>query len=211
MHKHLIRPHTADEGPVDATTYMAQLQAAHDAIVARAIRSTHDVEGPSWGIRAKRTPIDLTGTDPMVTSERHPISELMNICATVERLLDALGWAIQNGWATSVLECNPSTSGVAGPPDLRTVGIEGEAWFEVSDVVAARDGNRKLQLDLVRLERAPAEVATFLVASPSWEQRIKHRRLTYSKISPEGTIVARVVRNPEPPTAAPTPPSGVSV
>lgn len=206
MQKHLIRPHMASEGSIDAVAYMAQLQEAHDAIVDRAIGWTHAVAGPSWGIRAKRTIVDLADAHPLVTSEKHPISELLNICATVERLLDSLGWAIQNGWAESVLECNPTTSGVSGPSDLRTIGVEGEAWFEVSDVVSARDGNAKLQVDLARLQLAPAGVATFLVASPSWEQRIKYRKLSYSKIPPENTIVAHVTRDSESP-ATPSPPS----
>lgn len=190
--KHLIRPLTAAEGPMDAPAYLGQLQGAHDAIVGRAVGWTHAVAGPSWGIRAKRTLVDLTGAHPLVTSEKNPISELLNICATVERLLDALGWAIENGWAQSVLECSPTTSGVAGPSDIRTRGVEGEAWFEVSDVVSARDGNRKLQTDLARLELATAGVATFLVTSPSWERRIQRLGFSYAKIPPEDTIVARV-------------------
>jgi hypothetical protein len=207
MQRHLIRPHMESHGPVDAAEYVAQLHAAHDAIVERAIGWTHDIAGPSWGIRAKRTFVDLTGAHPMVTNEKHPISELLNICATVERLLGALRWAIQEGWAESVLECNPTTSnqttsGISGPPDLRTKGVQGEAWFEVSDVVAARDGNRKLQIDLERLQRAPAIVATFLVASPSWEHRIQHRGLPYWKTPPDETIVARVSRNAASPTTS---------
>ena len=206
MQKHLIRPHLASEGPIDAVAYKEQLQGAHDAIVDRAIWWAHAVAGPSWGIRAKRTFVDLTDCHPLVTSEKHPIMELLNICATVERLLDSLAWAIQNGWADSVLECNPTTSGVSGPSDLRTIGVEGEAWFEVSDVISARDGNAKLRLDVARLQLAPAGVATFLVASPSWEQRIKYRKLSYSKIPPEDTIVAHVTRDDPASPTSPSPP-----
>jgi hypothetical protein len=204
MQKHLIRPHMASDGPIDAVAYMAQLQAAHDAIVDQAIGWTHAVAGRWWGIRAKRTLVDLTNAHPLVTNEKHPILELLNICATVERLLDALGWAVENGWARTVLECSPTTSGVSGPSDLRTVGDEdGVAWFEVSDVVSAHDGKRKLHLDLARLQRAPVGVTTFLVASSSWEQRIKVRKLSYSKILPEDTIVALVTRDQSQTSASP--------
>jgi hypothetical protein len=194
--KHLIRPLTAAEGPVDAPAYLDQLQGAHDAIVDRAIGWTNAAAGSSWGIRAKRAVVDLAGAHPMVTSEKHPILELLNICATVERLVGALRWAIDRGWAQSVLECSPTTSGVAGPSDVRTVGGEGEAWFEVSDVLSARDGRRKLRTDLERLERAPAGVATFLVTSPSWERRIQVQGFSYAKVPPEDTIVARVIHAP---------------
>ena len=193
MEKHLIQPHMASEGPVDAVAYRTQVQAAHEAIVARAVGWTHDLRGDSWGILAKRNPVDLTNAHPLVGSEAQPILGLLNTCATVERLLGALGWAIDNGWAKSVLECNPTTSSVAGPSDLRTEGAKGEAWFEVSDVLTAHDSNDKLRIDLSRLERAPAAVVTFLVCSPSWEQRIIQREFSYSKVPPEDTIVARVI------------------
>jgi hypothetical protein len=44
-------------------------QRAYDAIVDRAIGWAHAVAGPSWGIRAKRTFVDLTDSHPLVTSE----------------------------------------------------------------------------------------------------------------------------------------------
>jgi hypothetical protein len=192
MERHLIRPHTTTQGSIDAVDYLAQLRAVHDAIVARAVSWTVAGAGPSWGIRAKRSGVDLSGAHPLISNEAHPITELMNISATVERLLDALGWAIQNEWAASVIECNPTTSSRPGPPDLRTVGERGEAWFEVSDVVSRRDGNRKLQTDLERLRRVPIHAARFLVGSPVWEERIRYRGFWYDEVPPEGTIVARI-------------------
>jgi hypothetical protein len=195
--KHLIKPHADSDGPVHAGAYMSDLRSAHDWIVERARGWTADVAEPpdsSWGIRSKRIPVDLTGTDapPLVTSNQHPISELLNICATVERLLDALVWAIENGWADRVLECNPSTSGASGPPDLRTEGRNGEAWFEVSDVVSPRDPNRKLRTDWDRLAVVGPGIARFLVVSPSFENKKLIRDLAFVKIPPANTIVARV-------------------
>jgi hypothetical protein len=203
MHKHLIRPHAVQDRPVDAKSYLAELSAAHDAIVARAAGWTAPAVGPRWGITAKRQLVDLTGAHPSVHNASHPIQELMNQCATVERLLDALEWAIGKGWANMVIECNPTTSsgpvrplavvtGVppSGPPDLRTTGALGEAWFEVSDVLKRRDGNRKLQKDLKRLSNLPPSVAGFLVGSDLWEDRIAHSGRAYEKV--RNTLIARV-------------------
>lgn len=51
---HLVQPHIESNGPIEAAAYMAQLQAAHDAIVERSVNWTHAVAGPSWGILRER-------------------------------------------------------------------------------------------------------------------------------------------------------------
>lgn len=210
MAKHLIEPHAVEAGPVPAVDYRADLSAAHDAIVARAAGWTAPKSNPRWGIAAKRDLVDLTDAHRFVYNNEHPIQELMNQCATVERLLDALDWAIQNEWADSVIECNPTTSGgtgsaakaglgegdaeeglrEAGPPDLRTVGPKGEAWFEVSDVLSPHDGNRKLPKDLARLVQVPGGKAAFLVGTDAWEKRIENKGFWHTKV--HDTIIARV-------------------
>jgi hypothetical protein len=210
MAKHLIAPHPVEDGRVPAVDYHAELIAAHDAIVARAAGWTAPKSNPRWGITAKRALVDLTDAHRFVYNNEHPIQELMNQCATVERLLDALDWAIQNGWADSVIECNPTTSAgtgsgtkaglgesdaeeglpEAGPPDLWTVGPKGEACFEVSDVLSPHDGNRKLPKDLARLFQVPGGKAAFLVGTDAWEGRIKNKGFWYTKVN--DTIIARV-------------------
>ena len=42
--------------------------------VDRAIGWTHAAAGPSWGIRAKRTLVDLTDAHPLVTSENDGVA-----------------------------------------------------------------------------------------------------------------------------------------
>jgi hypothetical protein len=202
MQKHLIRPHSVEDGPMDAKAYLAELGDAHDAIVARAAGWTAPAAAPRWGITAKRQLVDLTDAHPSVHNASHPLQEVMNQCATVERLLDALEWAIGKGWANMVIECNPTTSGpvqqlavatgqpLSGPPDLRTTGGLGEAWFEVSDVLKVRDGNRKLQKVLNRLSNLPPGVVGFLVGSDLWEGRIAHSGRGYDKV--RDTLIARV-------------------
>ena len=127
---------------MDAVAYRTQVQAAHEAV---------DVGGrldarPTSGRRAS-WPNEIPSTSPrspLVGSEARPILGLLDACATVERLLWRFGWALDDRWGKSVLECDPTTSSVAGPSDLRTEGAKGEAWFEVSDVLTAHDSNDKL-------------------------------------------------------------------
>src|SRR5207249_11486825 len=66
MHNHLINPHSVKDGPVDAMSYLAELGAAHDAIVDRAAGGTAPPASPRWGIAAKRQLVDLTGAHPSV-------------------------------------------------------------------------------------------------------------------------------------------------
>ena len=201
-HNHLIDPHSREDGPVNAKSYFDELGAAHDAIIARAAGWTAPPAGPRWGIAAKRQLVNLADAHPSVHGS-HPINELMNLCATVERLLDALEWGMKKGWATSVIECHPTTSSssvqptpvaagvpVPGPPDLLTEGALGKAWFEVSDVLKVRDGNRKLQKDLQRLRGAPTDVTAFLVGSGLWQGRVD--QLGFDCEKERDTLIAQV-------------------
>jgi hypothetical protein len=82
--------------------------------------------------------------------------EVINQCATLERLLDALAWATSAGF-TKVRCCHPTTSsnkaGQEHDNDLIVSTDDGAvtARFEVSDVVGEKDGNRKERKDLVSL------------------------------------------------------------
>jgi hypothetical protein len=80
---------------------------------------------------------------PWVSSGQHRLTEIMNQCAHVERLLDALDWAIDCLGAVEVVECHPTQT--SGAYDLWAMTPSGDsACFEVADVVGRGDGNSKL-------------------------------------------------------------------
>jgi hypothetical protein len=84
----------------------------------------------------------------------HSLVEVINQCATMERLIDALEWA--NSTYTNVEKCHPTTSSenTGGGPDndLILVAVSGKkARFEISDVASEKDGNGKAPRDLVSL------------------------------------------------------------
>jgi hypothetical protein len=133
---------------------------------------------------------------------KQPMAELVNQCATVERLLDALAWAGNRlGPTAEVLLVHPSTSGSGqwqrdeqgrDIPDHDAVLRCGEKLhvFEVSDVASPSDNNGKTKKDLGTLEgtlraveRGLSEgelvgdaVRSYLVVSPERGRRLKESR-----------------------------------
>lgn len=90
----------------------------------------------------------------------HNLAEVVNQCANIERLLDALQWAedepSMQGYA--VERCHPTTGSARGDAidnDLvlvSTVDDGTPARFEVSDVIGRRsDSNHKERRDLASL------------------------------------------------------------
>jgi len=94
----------------------------------------------------------------------HNLVECINMCATVERLLDALQWAAKSKFSKYLVHiCHPAASsdGQArrmGEPDNDLVLVPGPrcegatARFEVSDVSGSGYGNDKERKDLERLD-----------------------------------------------------------
>lgn len=117
----------------------------------------------SWGTDVKRLRVELPHehrpqlVGPALT--RHNLIEVINQCAGMERLLDALQWAQEALPGYAVERCHPTTGStaldgrkVADDHDLVLIGSCGEkAKFEVSDVVGSQDSNRKEQKDLLSL------------------------------------------------------------
>jgi hypothetical protein len=139
---------------------------AHDYLArcgADAIEAASRAQGdPYWGSRVKRLHVALpdVGRPELIAPAlaSHNIVEVLNQCATMERLLDALDWAqtAASGLdAFTVVRCHPTTSStqIAGKKvrldnDLVLIGPDGtSARFEVSDVVGETDGNRKESRD----------------------------------------------------------------
>ena len=140
-----------------------ELVAAHDYLV-KEISQHHSTfrDSSKWGIKAKRDKVELPKKNrPALVSqnlESHCFVEILNQCATVERLLDVLDWVSENaemkGFRNRI--CHPTTtsrskSGGNRENDLMLVNGTMTANFEISDVASNKDGNRKLPKDLISL------------------------------------------------------------
>lgn len=144
----------------------SSVQEAHDYLARKgieAVESAQDAAGTRyWGAEVKRVrvllPNDEWPTLVSPASEEHNLVEVMNQCATMERLLDVLGWAAgaSSGLDGYLVErCHPTTSSSYSDEDdhdLVLIGPDGtKAKFEISDVSGARDGNNKEKKDLISL------------------------------------------------------------
>ena len=144
----------------------SSVQEAHDYLDRKgmeAVGKAQDTAGTRyWGAEIKRVRVFLPRDEwpkPLSpASEEHNLVEVMNQCATMERLLDALEWAQSGGSGLSeslVERCHPTTSSSLNHEDdhdLVLLGADGaKAKFEVSDVSSSKDGNNKEKKDLINL------------------------------------------------------------
>lgn len=149
------------------------LSAAHQFLV-EAARETlprlQQLPALNWGAAAKREHVAFpSGSRPDLVSaeiDRHSFAEVVNQCATLERLIDALTWV--SGLAALqgavVVTCNPTTSSSPRAAtnyrpedhDLVLKCAAGTSWkFEVSDVASDQDSNEKEVKDLTSLGLLP--------------------------------------------------------
>ena len=119
----------------------------------------------SWGssVKRKRVKFPLPDQRPILlryAADNHNLSELVNMCATVERLLGALVWAKANKLGGYVVKrCHPTTGNLkkdkrilSGDNDLvLTKKNARTARFEVTDISGVKDKNRKIDADLKSL------------------------------------------------------------
>ena len=148
---------------LDVADVLKQVEQAHRFLVEAAketIAQLQAVGEEEWGETVKRRYVVLTGKPrPYLVPEtvgRHSFAEVVNQCATIERLLDALRWSQDALPGYKVEVCNPTTSSQKTEQgrdnDLILIGPSGEVCcFEVSDVAASKDGNKKEIKDLVSL------------------------------------------------------------
>lgn len=229
---HLVAALSLDVHAITLSQGYELLREAHDYLARRGREAAHRaalVEAPTaWGSAFKRVRVELPPDDrPTLVraDESHNLVEVVNQCATMERLLDALAWAQTPASSLGdyrVARCHPTTSSVAADAgtdhDLVLVGPAGEAaWFEVSDVAGAVDGNRKEEKDLrslglLREGRGAARcdvvwpaARVFLVVSVEFYARLRTRRwphLVYQGTAVgRGTVIAEVrPRGPDTPT-----------
>ena len=145
-----------------------ELQEAHDFLVKCAQAAQTSVsDATSWGIDTKRVSVALNVSQPplKIGKPEERMGELVNMTATVERLLDALRWfETHNDFKQlTVVKCHPSTS--SGENDLVLGTQQGQVSVlcEVSDVASDGDGNGKANKDIASLYTA-------------WEKHTEHAR-----------------------------------
>lgn len=162
-----------------------ELREAHEFLVhkAEAMFAVMPTAGPLWGIETKRMYVDLaSGPRPAaVRKDRERFGEVVNMVATLERLIPALEWFDRQAIYRDlrVAECHPSTSSAKGGNDLVLSRIGGRVIVrcEVCDVASASAGqNGKEPKDLKSLGCAasvPADgVQRFICTSPEFARAI---------------------------------------
>lgn len=199
---HLVRT-SANQG---YEALLEELRAAHDHLVAAAggALSGFEHSSPQWGVRFKRLYVTFGSTRPnAIEKERERLVEVINMVATLERLIDGIRWFSTNN-ATAhmvVLECHPSTSSsqtgndlvLGHSPDERRVIVE------VTDVASTSAGqNGKERKDLANLgcattvpsdsiQRYLCTSTEFATSLTSANRKWKTLHYRYSTITIDGT------------------------
>lgn len=146
---------------------------------------------PAWGVHVKRLEVNMpvAGRPTLVGKEREKLAEVVNMLATLERLLSALRWF--SGHAEfrglRVVVCHPSTSSAASENDLMLAGPDGAVRVrcEVCDVVSRNAGqNGKERTDIANLgpERTGSSgpVRRFICTSPEFAGALASDRRKWS-------------------------------
>lgn len=154
---HLIEPL---QGPGALKDAHQELIQAYEVLVAsarQAAQALANLDPIGWGAAAKRLRVTWSDTPASMLSdvEEQLLTEVINQCATVERMLDAMAWVLSVAPSVELVRAHTTTSSRptdANDNDLAVL-VAGERWsFEVSDVASsATDGNRKELKDLVSL------------------------------------------------------------
>ncbi len=152
--------------PTSLNDTLTAVTAAHALLVKAAKESLPGlgVTGDdNWGATAKRTPVVLPPKDRRPAcmadaADRHAFAEVVNQCATLERLIDVLDWAISNLGDYEVKTCHPTTSSQKAKDQadndlILFRKVDGHyCRFEISDVASSTaDGNGKELKDLKSL------------------------------------------------------------
>lgn len=216
---HLVLPVRSPTSPRDLAGSLAE---AHQFLVAAARATVPrflDLPSEAWGAMVKRDHVALPklGRPDLVSQsiEGHSFLEVVNQCATLERLIDTLRWVETRPELEEALAvlCNPTTSSASGkkgsPRDLDDHDLVlqdrgGMRWkFAVSDVASDKDGNGKEKKDLVSLGVLPTDTAdvpgwppgrSFLVVSSEFASRLREPTrhglrlglFHYDEVKPDG-------------------------
>jgi hypothetical protein len=152
-------PHVVEPFTNASFCYALQrLRAAHSYLVSRAKEAINaaDFAESSWGTSVKRSPVRLNVGDvpPLIGKSEERLGEVINIAATVERLIDAIGWfaAQPQCEGYKILECHPSTSDEADGNDLVIIDPTGKIAIrcEVCDVASTNAGSNNKETKDIR-------------------------------------------------------------
>jgi hypothetical protein len=189
---YLIRSITAaHDGAVTPAACLDLVHEAHSFLVACASRAIAEAQQHgatvAWGTTLKRTRVQIpVANRPTIVTPRDPyhnLVEVINQCAAIERLLDALRWAATAESALDdwqVLACHPTTS--SAQEDGKRADIDNDlvlqgpndtlARFEVSDIASDQDTNRKEEKDLRSLGALTRDSGTVRYQSDWGNQRL---------------------------------------
>jgi len=210
---HLIRT----SGHRSYQSLIEELHGAHDHLVEMAGATLMEFQHSSseWGARFKRLYVTFTASAPdVIGKERERLVEVINMVATLERLIDGITWFASNSSTAhlSVLECHPSTSSSQDGNDLvlGNASDDRRVIVEVTDVASGSAGqNGKEHKDLANLGCAAVvptdgvrrylctsvEFATAL-ASPKRKWSRRHYRYSVTMIQGTDTRLLEVIPAP---------------
>lgn len=185
-----LMPHVIE--PFKNVTFndaLSRLRQAHGFLVSRAKATllASDVDDARWGSALKRSPVKLDEGDvpPLIGKPDEKLGEVINIAATVERLVDAIQWfaAQPENAGYSILECHPSTSDESNGNDLVIIDQNGKIVIrcEVCDVASSNAGsNNKEKKDIRNLgcnQFVPQDgVTRFICTAPEFAAALTSRR-----------------------------------
>lgn len=167
---------------------ISQLTEAHDYLVKAAIASISQVIPTEvvWGQNMKRLDVMLSpvGKPTIVLKEFERLTEIINIVATCERMIDALSWFSASATYNRcmVMMCHPSTSDDLEGNDI-VLGLSDQRVLvrcEVCDVVSSNPGQNKKERNslakLGALDGFPKDnVDRFLCTSADWADGLTNR------------------------------------
>lgn len=178
---HLI-PEIRDVSLEDAIESVTK---SHRAIVASTRQELHklDQHESTWGTEVKRLSVTFPSDaeELGLGKEQERFAEVMNMAATIERLLDALRWFRNHPdyRSLSVRECHPTTSDDSSGNDIVLESADGivKVRCEVCDVVSKNAAQNKKEAKEIKNLGCEAGVPSdgvsrYIATSPEFAQAL---------------------------------------
>jgi hypothetical protein len=143
----------------------AQLEDANSILKTSIVEFSKTVRIPDsrqWACDVKRLRVPISGADSrtLLTVHEYDYGEIINQCATLERLMDAMQWAVDHlPDHRHIVSCDPTQSR-KGEADLIIKNSNSIAMFEISDKVGADAFRRKVRTQTNNLGEGQAKLRT---------------------------------------------------